>query len=115
MNSSKDNTIYLRHIVDSCNQIAEYIEGFDKETFLKDAKTQDAVMRQIEIIGEAIRNMEESFKAKHAEVDWINIAGMRNRLIHEYFQVNLNAVWSAAVDEVPSLKKQINSILSALS
>jgi uncharacterized protein with HEPN domain len=77
-----------------------------------DARTQDAVIRNLEVMGEAVKNLSESLKARHAEIPWRRIAGMRDKMIHEYFGVNLQLVWDAIEHEVPRLKEKIAAILS---
>ena len=103
----KDPKIFLRHILDSIGEIENYTRRLSKGDFLKDTKTQDAIVRRIEIIGEAAKNLPPDFKKQHSEVKWAEIAGMRDVLIHEYFGVNLSLVWETVKRDVPDLKKQI--------
>lgn len=111
----KDPKIYLEHILDSINAIQEYTSGKTRETFLASLMEQDAVIRRFEIIGEAVKNMPESFKNAHPDIPWNKAAGMRNVLIHEYFVIDFEAVWDTAQDDLPKLKKQIESIIKELS
>jgi len=84
------------------------------DEFLKDIKTQDAVLRNIEIIGEAVKNLSNRFKAEHPEIEWRKIAGMRDRLIHFYFGVNLEIIWDVIKNKVPELRRIISKTLIEL-
>ena len=83
-------------------------------TFLLDSKTQDAVVRNIEIIGEATKNLPNDFKKKYKDIDWKNIAGMRDKIIHFYFGVKWDIVWSVIKDKIPKFKTQIENILKEM-
>ncbi len=107
----KDDTVYLRHILDSIQQIEEYLRDVSKEQFMERRLLQDGVVRQLEIIGEASRNLSEETREKHPEVPWQQIIGMRNRIIHEYFDVDLEIVWEVVEKDLPDLKAQIQTIL----
>lgn len=107
----KENIIFAKHILESVEIIEEYCSGSEKEDFLKDKKLQDAVIRRIEIIGEAVKNIDNSFKDANSDIEWKKIAGMRDIIIHKYFGVDLELVWNAIVDELPVLKKEIEKIL----
>lgn len=107
----KDDLVYLRHILDSIEKIQLYLQGVSKEDFDKNSMLQDAVIRQIEIIGEAARNVSEELKGKNPEVPWLMMTGMRNKLIHEYFAVNTSIVWDTIMEDLPVLRKQIQELL----
>lgn len=79
--------------------------------FSRDVDTQDATLRRLEVIGEAVRNLPDSFKKKHSEIPWKKIAGLRDVLIHEYFGVDMELVWKIANKDIPKLKKQIKNLL----
>ncbi len=81
------------------------------EQFLKDIKTQDAIFRNLEVIGEATKNLSSSLQEQYPEVPWRGMAGIRDRLIHHYFGVNLDIVWDIVTVEIPALDLQINHIL----
>jgi uncharacterized protein with HEPN domain len=95
--------LYLQHIVEAIKKIRQYTEGITVDDFKKDALVQDGVVRQLEIIGEAARVMSEATKKKYPDIPWYNISGMRNRLIHEYFQVDIDAVWKTITEDLQVL------------
>lgn len=103
----KDPKIFLFHILESIAEIENYIRGISKKDFFKDRKTQDAVIRRLEIIGEAVKNLPLDLKNAYHQIRWQEIAGMRDLLIHEYFGIDLNIVWLTAQKDIPFLKKQI--------
>jgi len=106
----KDTKILLEHILDSINLIEEYVKGKDKSDFLKSKQLQDSVIRRIEIIGEAIKNIPNDIKETYTTIPWKNITGMRDILIHQYFGVDLNLTWKVIEEDLPELKNQIISI-----
>ncbi|WNM57322.1 HepT-like ribonuclease domain-containing protein [Candidatus Nitrospira allomarina] len=106
----KDDRMYLLHIRDALGNIREYTTP-GREAFFNDRKTQDAVIRNLEIIGEAVKHMSASLKATHNTIAWKQIAGMRDRLIHDYFGVDLNLVWDVVASELPQLERKTNQIL----
>ena len=108
----KDSTIFLKHIFESIVAIEKYVAGVSETDFLKDQKTQDSVIRRLEIIGEATTNISEEFKKKHPQVPWGKIIGTRNVLIHEYFGVEVELVWGILQSHLPELKKAIQKILA---
>ena len=95
--------LYVQHIVEAIKKIRQYTKGITVEDFKKDALIQDGVVRQLEIIGEAARVMSEATKKKYPDIPWYNISGMRNRLIHEYFQVDIDAVWKTVIEDLQVL------------
>lgn len=107
----KDSIIYIEHITVCISRIKEYTEGIDEDGFLKSNLIQDAVIRNFEIIGEATKKLNEDFRAKYSEIEWKKIAGMRDKLIHEYNGVDLWAVWGVVENIIPTLDTQIEEIL----
>lgn len=107
---NKNPLIFLDHIIESINNIENFIGNINKNKFNLDTKLQDAVIRRIEIIGEAIKNLPKAFTDKYPEIPWTKIAGMRDKLMHHYFGVDLNLVWKTIKEDIPLLKEQILKI-----
>ncbi|MDD4900884.1 MAG: DUF86 domain-containing protein [Patescibacteria group bacterium] len=107
----KDNTIFLGHILESINWIKVYVQGMSKDNFFSSVKDQDAVFRRLEIIGEAAKNIDDSFKFLHSNIPWRKMAGLRDKLIHEYFGVSLELTWDTIKKDLPELKKEIEILL----
>jgi len=109
----KDNQLYLIHISECINRIEEYVsEG--KESFLGDAKTQDAVLRNLQILSESTQHLSAVLKDTHPEIDWKRIAGFRNILVHDYLGINLVRVWEIVERYLPELKEKIDEIVASL-
>lgn len=105
---------YLEHILGAIQRITGYTDDMTEAGFLADSKTQDAVIRNIEIIGEAARNVERvhsDFAARHTEVPWSDIYLMRNRIAHGYFSVDVELVWKTIQNDLPLLEEQIRALL----
>lgn len=100
----KDDSVYVLHILDSIKRIEGYLGNADNAAFRGNQLLQAAVCREIEIIGEASKHLSKGFKARHPEIPWKAVAGMRDKLIHDYFGVDYNAVWDTATKDLPSLK-----------
>ncbi len=107
----KDNNLYLRHILDAIIKIDDYV-AVGYETFMSESHWQDAVIRQLEIIGEATKNMTDELKFQYPATPWKRIAGLRDILIHNYMGVDISAVWEITQKNLPALKRQIQDILS---
>ena len=103
----KDDSIYIDHIINSINRILDYISGKDREAFEADLVTQDAVVRQLEVIGEATKRVSKELRSKNPDIPWSDMAGMRDVLIHDYIDVDLGVVWKTASEDVPNLKALI--------
>jgi len=109
----KDDRVYLAHVRDAIDRILDYTAA-GKGRFLDDTKTQDAVVRNLEILGEAAKNVSGELRQAHEDVPWRRLAGMRDKLIHEYFGVNLEIVWQVVERELPALKQQVDQMLKQL-
>jgi uncharacterized protein with HEPN domain len=104
---------YLEDIENSIKRIEEYIDGLGgtKEAFLGNYQAQDAIIRRLEIIGEATRRLESDFKEKYNQIPWRQISGLRDVLIHKYDKVDLDQIWKIIENELPELKKKVKEIL----
>ena len=108
---------YLGHIVEAIERIHRYVEDMDEVSFLDDEKTQDAVIRNFEIIGEASRNIERyhpAYAESHAEVPWTFMVAMRNRVAHGYFKVDFELVWKTIHEDLPELHGQVRQLIAPL-
>ncbi len=108
---TRDYNVYLTDILDCIEKIEEYTYAINFFEFENDVKAQDAVMRRIEIIGEAVKNLPDEFRNKYPDIAWKQVAGMRDVLIHEYAGVILERVWNTVQEDIPLLKKYICLIL----
>lgn len=110
----RDARLYLQDILDSIDNIREYITDMDFETFTQDRKTQDAAARNLEIIGEAASQLQEDIKDKHLEIPWYLMKGLRNVLAHEYFGVRLVTIWETICGDLPKVQPLIQKLISEL-
>ena len=107
----RDYKAYIEDIVRAAKKINKYISGLSFQTFSADEKTIDAVVRNLEVIGEAVRNIPADIRDRYSEIEWHRIAGMRNILIHEYFAISLKIIWDIAKNKLPILEQQIDKIM----
>jgi uncharacterized protein with HEPN domain len=105
----------LQDMLRAIAKIERYVKGYNIAQFLADEKTADAVVRNLEIIGEAARRIPPSFKETQPHVPWRQISGMRNRIVHDYLGVDMEIVWHIATISLPDLRAQIQSILDSAS
>lgn len=107
----RDIRVYLLDILERCERITRYVEGLDQEQWSKDERTQDAVLRNLEVIGEAVKRLPADLRRRNPEIPWQDIAGLRDILIHEYEGVDFTIVWDIAVNEVPPLRQAVSELL----
>ena len=109
-----DESIFLLHIRDAFNKIESYLEGVDEAIFKSDTLIQDGVIRQLEIVGEAAKHVSSDTRDRYPNIPWQRMAGMRDKLIHGYFGVDIEKVWLTARDDLPELQIEIQKILVTL-
>jgi uncharacterized protein with HEPN domain len=106
----KDDRVYLEHIRDALHDIATYTSS-GRAAFFDDRMRQDATLRKLEVIGQAVKNLSNETKSTRSEIPWKQIAGMRDKVIHDYFGVNLEIVWAAVEKDLPVLARAIRDLL----
>ncbi len=109
--SRRSDVDLVLDMLEAARRAMDYCSGLDYDGFLSDTMTQDAVVRNIEILGEATKYLSDSIRERIPDVPWQSIAGMRDRLIHHYFGVNWDIVWSVVQDELPALAAKLAAIL----
>ena len=102
---------FLLDIEDAIRRILEYTASSTWDEYLRDYKTQDAVVRNLEVIGEATKNLSEEFRNQHPDIPWRDMAGTRDRLTHHYFGINQEIVWQSVEHDLPGLKGQIEQVI----
>lgn len=107
----RDYRDYLQDILDAVDDVEVFVGDMSFEEFKKDRKTLNAVVRSIEIIGEASKKLPDSLKAKYKELPWKEMGGMRDKLIHAYFGMDTETIWKTIKENIPSLKKSIQKML----
>lgn len=110
----RDDKVYLLHIRDAIGRIQTYLQDMDKAVFFERTLVQDGVIRQLKIIGEAAKRLSPELRKQYWGIPWKNIAGMRDKLIHDYFGVDLEAVWKTAREDLPPLQVCVIEILAFL-
>ena len=111
--SKREDVAVIQDIKESIGRIMSYTSKMEYKDFLQDYKTQDAVVRNIEILGEAVKLLSDEAKEKYPNIPWKEIAGTRDKLIHDYFGVNIDIVWNIAKNEIPLLSTQLGISLSS--
>ena len=109
---SREHRLFLEDMRKACEKIAAYAQRLTREEFLADAKTFDAVMRNLEVIGEAAKHIPPDVRTQHPSINWRKISGLRDVAIHEYFGVDVEIIWDIVTREVPTLLIQLKRILS---
>lgn len=107
----RDNRLYLKDIMAAIESIEAFLEGLDYESFKNDDKTTSAVIRKLEIIGEAAKKVPDTIKEQYVSIPWKEMAGMRDKLIHFYFGVNIDLVWKTIINRLPEIKPLIKQVL----
>ena len=112
MSSKRSDAERLADLLDASQQVRQYAEGYTFERLVADRKTLDAIVRNLEIMGEAAKHVSSVIKKRHPEIPWKSLAGIRDRLIHDYFGINYEIVWTISKEELPGLLPQIEKILA---
>ncbi len=111
----KDDRVYLLHILEAIGQIRDYTQGLDGNSFKASRLVQDGVIRQLEILREATKNLSGETRGKAPEVPWKGMSGMRDVLIHQYFGVDLDAVWATVEQDLPIVAQDLQRLLAKLN
>jgi uncharacterized protein with HEPN domain len=109
--SKRTTVAALTDIREAIDRIQRYTSGLKVDEFLDNTEKQDAVVRNFEIMGEAVRHIPPEFRKRHAQVEWTEMAGFRDKLIHGYFGLNLRILWSVVEDKLPALRQQVDALL----
>ncbi len=104
---TRDIRVYIEDVLDSVAKIEQYTQVIDEQDFLADTQVQDAVLRRLEIMGEAVKNIPPTFRDRYPDIPWKKIAGLRDVLIHEYFGVNMRRAWKVAKQDIFELKQKL--------
>jgi uncharacterized protein with HEPN domain len=108
--SARSVGLLLEDVWEAIEKIERFLAGFDHDTFLRDERTVDAVVRNLEIVGEACSRLPLDFRSAHPEIEWRRISGLRNRIVHDYFGIDLEIVWAILKRELPELKDKIRAL-----
>ena len=111
MKGAEADVTYLRHVLDAIDRIASYLEGVDQATFFSTPLLQDGVVRQLQIIGEAVKRLSPELRARSTHVPWRQIAGMRDKITHDYMGVDLEAVWLTARSDLEPLRRAVQEMI----
>lgn len=111
MSAKRDVGVYLDDILEYVNRIQVSIKGLTEKRFARSVDKQDAIVRRLEVIGEATKRIPATFRNKHKQVRWSDIAKTRDKIIHHYEQIDLKVIWSIVKEDLPLLKKQVKKLL----
>jgi len=106
----RDPALLIEDMLSAIRKIERYMAGLEREGFLQDEKTIDSVVRNLEILGEAARQLPEDFTSRYPNVPWRQIAGLRNRIVHDYFDLDLEIIWQVIYHDLPSLQIQLENL-----
>ena len=110
---NKDNLVYIQDILDAIEKIKRYCKGVKKQEFLKNELLMDGIVRNLEIMGEAVKRLSDEFRSMYPDIPWRKIAGMRDKIIHDYINVNYDIVWDAVKEDLPQLEKKLREIIKS--
>ena len=111
--SKRKPDVYLQDILESIEYIQRFLDGVSQEEFYENVEKQDAVLRRLEVIGEAVKHLPDKIRKDHTDVPWRQIAGMRDVLVHEYFGITLEMIWIVATEDIVDLKEKVAQILNS--
>lgn len=111
---SRHDRLYPYDIIECCDRVAGYIDGVREADYQVNPMLQDALVRNIEVVGEAVKNLSPDITDAHRDIAWSHIARMRDKIAHHYFRINLEVVWKTATDDLPALRPQIAAIYENL-
>ena len=106
----RDAGLLIKDMLTAIERIDNYIADQDRASFLKDQKTIDAVVRNLEVLGEATRQLPKEFIQQHTHIQWRLVAGLRNRIVHEYFGLDLEIIWQIISEDLPPVKNQLRNL-----
>lgn len=110
--SERQDTDYLGDICEAMDRIVEYTAGLTRDQFMRDTKTQDAVVRNLEVVGEATKALPTDWRNRYPGIPWKGLAGVRDKMIHHYFGLNYDIIWTIVSEEIPTLLPQVREILT---
>ncbi len=110
----RDYTLFIKDILDAIDRIEEFIGNMEYGEFIQDDKTSTAVVKKIEIIGEAIKNIPRDVRVEYRAIPWKDIVGMRNKITHNYFKIDYEIVWNVVKEKLPVLKIQIKQVMKEM-